>query len=470
MRFLPVFLDLTCDRVVLIGSNEAAMNKLRLLGAAQARVRWYPLRTDIAEEVLQAAAGQSRLEVSLDDPLAADFSNVVAVVSAAGASFDDKIAAHARALRLPINVVDRPELSTFIVPAIVDRGDVVVAIGTGGAAPVLARSLRARIEAAVPARIGELAALMGRYRQRFNRARRARSPRAFWQRVVDGPIGHAALNGQMIEAEARLVRAIDSGDGNDIATGTVFLVGAGPGDPDLLTLRALQVLQDADVVLYDELVTDEILDRARRDAVRVNVGKRRGAPGIGQSEISRRMVEAARAGQRVVRLKGGDPFVFGRGGEELEHLRNAGVPVVVVPGISAAFGCAAEIGLPLTFRNEASRLTFITAQRAAETAAIDWSGLADEDTTLVVYMGLTSAGAVRDGLMAAGRSASTPAAVLGRGTRNDAQTMVGRLEQLPELAAAAGDGPALLVIGEVVRRSTPWRAQIDALFAMMEAA
>jgi uroporphyrin-III C-methyltransferase/precorrin-2 dehydrogenase/sirohydrochlorin ferrochelatase len=190
----------------------------------------------------------------------------------------------------------------------------------------------------------------------------------------------------------------------------------------------------------------------------VFVGKRRGEPGIAQDEINRRMVEAARAGRRVVRLKGGDPFVFGRGGEEIEHLRGAGIPVVVVPGITAALGCAAEAGLPLTFRNEASRLTLITAQRTDEAAAIDWSGLADPQSTVVVYMGLASAAAVRDGMLGAGRDPATPAAVLARGTRPDSQAAVGRLDALGELAAEVGDGPAILVIGEVVARSMPWRA------------
>ena len=244
----------------------------------------------------------------------------------------------------------------------------------------------------------------------------------------------------------------------------MFLVGAGPGDPDLLTLRALHALADADVVLYDELVTPGVLDRARRDAEQVFVGKRRGEPGIGQDEINRRMVDAARAGRRVVRLKGGDPFVFGRGGEELEHLRRADIPVVVVPGITAALGCAAEVALPLTFRNEATKLTLITAHRAEEAAAIDWSGLADPQSTVVVYMGLPSAAAVRDGLIAAGRDPATPAAVLARGTRPDSQAAVGRLDALAKLAAEVGEGPAILVIGEVVARSNPWRAaELDAL-------
>jgi uroporphyrin-III C-methyltransferase / precorrin-2 dehydrogenase / sirohydrochlorin ferrochelatase len=243
----------------------------------------------------------------------------------------------------------------------------------------------------------------------------------------------------------------------------VFLVGAGPGDPDLLTLRALHALADADVVFYDELVSAEVLDRARRGAEQVFVGKRRGQAGIGQDEINRRLVAAARAGRRVVRLKGGDPFVFGRGGEEVEYLRNAAVPVVVVPGITAALGCAAEVGLPLTLRNEASKLALITAERAQDAASIDWSGLADRQTTVVVYMGLASAAAVRDGLIAAGRDGATPAAVLARGTRPDSQAAVGRLDQLAALAAEVGEGPAILVIGEVVARCGPCRAaQSDA--------
>jgi len=238
----------------------------------------------------------------------------------------------------------------------------------------------------------------------------------------------------------------------------VFLVGAGPGDPDLLTLRALQVLQSADVVLYDDLVSETVLDRARRDAERVFVGKRKGRPGIGQDEINQRMVEAARRGRTVVRLKGGDPFIFGRGGEELDYLRQANVATVVVPGITAALGCAAEAGLPLTYRNEATRLTFVTAHRADDATATDWSTLVDPQTTVVVYMGLASAQVVRDGLIAAGRPANTPAGVLVRGTRPDAKAVVGALDDLPALAQQAGEGPALLVIGEVVARSDAWRA------------
>jgi uroporphyrin-III C-methyltransferase/precorrin-2 dehydrogenase/sirohydrochlorin ferrochelatase len=431
-------------------------------------LRWFSRDVDEAEEML-TLSGPGRLEISFGDPLKADLADAVAVVSAAGDALDAQIAARARRHRIPVNVVDRPELSTFIFPAVVDRGEVVVAIGTGGASPVLARRLRELIEALLPTRIGELAQLIGRHRRRFAAVPRALSPRRFWENIIAGPIAEAVLAGRSDEAEARLVAAIDGDGARESSAGkaeTVFLVGAGPGDPDLLTLRALHALADADVVFYDELVMPAVLDRARRDAEQVFVGKRRGEAGIGQEEINRRLVAAARAGRRVVRLKGGDPFIFGRGGEELEYLRAAGVPVVVVPGVTAALGCAAEAGLPLTFRNEAGKLAFITAQRAEEAAAIDWSSLTDRQTTLVVYMGLASVAAVRDGLIAAGRDGETPAAVLARGTRPDSQAAVGRLDELAALASEVGEGPAILVIGEVVARSTPWRAaHVDGLIA-----
>jgi uroporphyrin-III C-methyltransferase/precorrin-2 dehydrogenase/sirohydrochlorin ferrochelatase len=282
--------------------------------------------------------------------------------------------------------------------------------------------------------------------------------RRFWERVLDGPIGIAALNGRWRDAEAALSAAIARSGEPDQPCGTVSLVGAGPGDPDLLTLRALQALQAADVVFYDDLVTPEILDRARRDAERIFVGKRSGRPGIGQREINRRLIAAARKGRNVVRLKGGDPFIFGRGGEELAALREAGLRVAVVPGVTAALGCAAEIGLPLTLRDEASRLTFITAQRSEADTATDWSALRDPQTTVVVYMGLAAAATVRDGLIGAGRDPHTPAAVLARGTRADAASAVGVLADLEQLAARVGEGPALLVVGAVVAHSQAWHS------------
>ncbi len=461
MRFLPVFFDLSVGNVILIGSAAPALAKLQLLRAAGAGIRWFPQDAEAAREYLAVEHYAGQIDIFPGEPADVAYRGVLAVVSAAGKEIDERVAARARGLGIPVNVVDRPDLSTFIFPAVVDRGEVVVAIGTGGASPVLARRLRERIEAILPERIGAFAALMRSYREKLA-AVRAQVPefsqRRFWEAVIDGPIGVAFLSGRAAKAEAALYLAVEkAGDTPAPACGVVHLVGAGPGDPDLLTLRALQVLQNADVIFYDELVGADILRRARRDAEKVFVGKRKGHPGIGQSEINRRMVEAAQAGRSVVRLKGGDPFIFGRGGEELEYLAEAGIEALVVPGITAALGCAAEVGLPLTFRKEATRLSFVTANTVAGADRIDWSGLFDAQTTVVVYMGLSSASAVRSGLIAAGRSPQTPVAVLARGTRPDARAAVGRLNDLPAVAGSVGEGPALLVIGDVVTRSDPWR-------------
>jgi uroporphyrin-III C-methyltransferase / precorrin-2 dehydrogenase / sirohydrochlorin ferrochelatase len=355
--------------------------------------------------------------------------------------------------------------SSFIFPAIVDRGDVIVAIGTGGTSPVVARRVRERIEAMLPARIGDLATFIGRFRKSIN-GRILQMPlrRRFWERIIDGPIGALVLAGRNLEAEQALADITDpatfaGGSASGEAQGRVTLVGAGPGDPDLLTVKALRVLQDADVVFYDELVSPEILDRARRDASRIPVGRRVGKPGIGQDAINKLLIEAAKSGQRAVRLKGGDAFVFGRGGEEVEALRQAGIAYSVVPGITAALGAAAQFEVPLTLRNEALRITFLTAHKAGDAEAVDWSVLTDEKMTVVVYMGMTAAVTVRAGLLAAGRSPQTPVGVFARVTLPDAQAEVGILAELPDLVARIDHGPAILVIGDVVAHSAPWRDQ-----------
>jgi uroporphyrin-III C-methyltransferase/precorrin-2 dehydrogenase/sirohydrochlorin ferrochelatase len=295
--------------------------------------------------------------------------------------------------------------------------------------------------------------------------------------VVDGPIGALVLAGRGAEAEAALK---DIGDASAFAgasasghvEGRVTLVGAGPGDPDLLTIKALRALQDADVVFYDELVSPEILDRARRDAARVPVGRRVGKPGIGQDAINKLLIEAAKSGQRAVRLKGGDAFVFGRGGEEVEALRQAGVAYSVVPGITAGLGAAAQFEVPLTFRREALRITFLTAHKAGDADLVDWSVLTDEKMTVVVYMGMTAAPSVRSGLLAAGRSPNTPVGVFARVTRPDAQAVVGTLDELPRLVEQIDGGPAVLIIGDVVAHSAPWRHQNlnQAISQLLEAA
>src|ERR1700682_4954464 len=464
MRFLPVFLDLQAGPALLVGAGELARAKLRLLAAAGARIRWYATDGNHDVSALEAA-DTARIELAQGRPLAADLSGVIAILCAGAGEVGPAMSARAKAVGVPVNVMDDLAHSTFIFPAIVDRGDVVVAVGTGGASPVVARRVRERIEAVLPARIGDLASFIGRWRKTIHgRIPEFALRRRFWERVVDGPIGALVLAGRGSEAEAALkdipdASAFAGASASGQVEGRVTLVGAGPGDPDLLTIKALRALQDADVVFYDELVSPEILDRARRDASRVPVGRRVGKPGIGQDAINRLLIEAARSGQRAVRLKGGDCFVFGRGGEEVEALREAGVAYSVVPGITAGLGAAAQFEVPLTFRHEALRITFLTAHKARDAEIVDWSTLTDEKMTVVVYMGMTAAASVRAGLLAAGRSPHTPVGVFARVTRPDAEAAVGTLDELPDLIEKIDGGPAVLIIGDVVGPSAPWRHQ-----------
>src|SRR4051812_27395184 len=451
MRYLPVFLDLQSGPVLLVGAGNLARAKLRLLASAGAHVRWYA--TDGHHDL--AGVDSARIEIAQGDPLAADLKGVIAILCAGAGDIGVAMSARAKSVGLPVNVMDDLAHSTFIFPAIVDRGDVVVAVGTGGASPVVARRVREKIEAVLPARIGDLAAFIGTLRKAVH----ARIPefalrRRFWERIVDGPIGALVLAGRKDEAEKALNEISDAsafaGGEEGKAQGHVTLVGAGPGDPDLLTVKALRALQDADVVFYDELVSAEVLDRPRRDAARVPVGRRVGKPGIGQDAINKRLVEAARSGQRAVRLKGGDPFIFGRGGEEVDVLRAAGVSYSIIPGITAGLGAAAQFETPLTYRQEALRITFLTAHKAQDADNVDWSVMTDKKMTVVVYMGMTAAPTIRDGMLAAGRSPRTPVGVFARVTRADAQAVVGTLDQLPELVSRIEGGPAVLVIGDVV--------------------
>ena len=456
MRFLPIFLDLKVGPLVLVGTGELALAKLRLLSAAGARVRWY-VTDDHRFSPEDFSAEQ--VEIASGDPLTDSFDGVIAVLCAGAGDVGAAVAARARLLGVPVNVMDDLERSTFIMPAIVDRGDVVVAVGTSGTSPVVARRIREQIEALLPARIGDLAGFIGRWRKTIH-ARIAHAPlrRRFWERIIDGPIGGWIIDGKSDAAEAAL-RSIDDASAYAGAAdpGFVTLVGAGPGDPDLLTVKALRALQDADVVFYDELVSPEILDRIRRDTPRVAVGRRVGKPGIGQDAIHKLLIDAAKSGQRAVRLKGGDPFVFGRGGEEVEALRAAGVAYAIIPGITAAVGAAAQFEVPLTFRKEALRITFLTAHKAHDAEAVDWSTLTDDKMTIAVYMGITAAPSVRAGLLAAGRSPQTPVGIFARATRADAKAVVGELNDLPTLAAAVETGPAILIIGDVVAHSAPWQ-------------
>jgi uroporphyrin-III C-methyltransferase/precorrin-2 dehydrogenase/sirohydrochlorin ferrochelatase len=337
MRFLPVFLDLQAGPVVLIGTGELAQAKLRVLAAAGAAVHWYSLAGAHDLSALEPAQVGKVVRAN-GDPLSADLDGVVAVFCAGAGETGVAMAARAKSLGLPVNVMDDLAHSTFIFPAIVDRGDVVVAIGTGGTSPVVARRVRERIEAALPARIGELAGFIGRFRKSIHdRIPEFLLRRRFWEKVIDGKIGALVLSGRDGEAEAALNEIDDPSTfagalSSGAAEGSVTLVGAGPGDPDLLTVKALRALQDADIVFHDEDVSAEILDRIRRDAARIAVSRR------DLDLVNQQVVDAAKAGRRVVRLKAGDAFGPGRGGKDIAALREAGITHFVVPGIAAEFG------------------------------------------------------------------------------------------------------------------------------------
>lgn len=447
MSHFPAFFDLKGKAVIVVGATPVALERVRLALAAGATVRLFAEELSAEGRLLVAAPGVAWLPGA---PTAEDFARAALAFVAGGDCERDRAAAGAaRAAGIPVNVMDQPDLSDFIMPAVIRRGDVMIGISTGGAAPTLARLVRERIERVLPARLGDLARFAGALRGRIKALfPRPEARRAVLECIVDGPCGEAVLAGRTAEAQRHLIALLNAKSGP--REGTVHIVGAGPGDPDLLTLRALQALQRADIVFHDELVGPDILDYARREAERVNVGKQKGKPSASQDEINAALLAAVRAGKRVVRLKGGDPFIFGRGGEEAEYLERHGIAVVAVPGITAALGCAAAAGIPLTHRDHARSVTLVTAHGRDGAPLADWKGLGREDRTIAVYMGLSAAAEVSARLMAEGLAPSTPAAIIARGTRRDQGVSLGTLAGLPALARRhAGESPALIIIGRV---------------------
>jgi uroporphyrin-III C-methyltransferase/precorrin-2 dehydrogenase/sirohydrochlorin ferrochelatase len=453
MRQLLISFPLEGKRVVIVGGGEPARRKARLLAPSPARLDVFAPAIDaaLAEEL------EDRVTFHLRDPGPDDFRGAaLAIVAEEETGRAAAIAALARAAGVPVNVVDRPELCDWHTPALIDRGAVTIGVATGGASPVIARDLRARIELALPKGVGLLAEAAKALRARVARAvpdlgRR----RAFWERALRGRAAERADAGDAAGARAAMLAELDNPDS---PRGVVHIVGAGPGDPDLLTLKAARLLQDADVILHDALVAPAILDIARRDAERIDVGKRRGVRSARQEDIHALMIEAALEGKRVVRLKGGDPFIFGRGGEELDALEAAGVEAHVVPGITSALGCAAAVGAPLTHRDHAQAVTFVTGHAADGEPDLDWRALANPGQTVVVYMGVATAQKFAERLIEAGRAPETPVAVVENGTRPEQKIVHGRLEDLG-LLVVAGEilGPAVLIIGEVAEAAAEAR-------------
>jgi len=460
MDYLPVFLQLRSARTVIVGGGRIAARKADLLLRAGASVTVVAPRL---HEDLRNRAAAGQLTYLAESFVPAHLDGAVIAIAATGLKdVNAAVSDAARERNVPVNVVDDAALSTFIFPAIIDRSPIVVAVGSGGQAPVLARWVRERIEAILPAGLGALARFMGERRGRIQRLLGPAARRGFWERIVRGKAGARVLTGdaagaeRAFDAELLISHLTSSAVTGGNALGEVYLIGAGPGDPDLLTLRALQLLQQADVVLYDRLVPAGVLERARREARRIFVGKNHG-DGAGhtpQEDIHELMIRFAREGLKVARLKGGDPFVFGRGGEEVEELVRHGIPYLVVPGITAALGAAAAAGIPLTQRELSQSVTFVTGHNAAEGDSLDWHTLAKAQQTVVFYMGVGRLEPIVARLRAAGAADTLPAALIERATLPGQRILRGTLATIADLGNRAGiSPPALLIVGEVVAAS-----------------
>ena len=451
MQNYPIFMRLQGQPCLVVGAGQVALRKIRLQAKAGARI------TIIAPNI--------------DPQISAEFGDLVNIkqrcfnesdvqgyrlITAAtnDRGVNRKISELAQAINVPVNVVDQPELCSFITPSIIDRSPVVVAISTGGGAPVLARMLRAKLEALIPASYGLLASSMQRHRQQLSTLiSDDKERKQFWERVVSGPIAGLFFSGRQAEGDKELALAINhySKESNKQAEGEVWLIGAGPGDPDLLTFRALRLMQEADVVLYDRLVSTAILELTRRDADRIYVGKQRADHAVPQPKINELLVSLAREGKKVARLKGGDPFIFGRGGEELESLSRAHIKFQIVPGISAANGCASYAGIPLTHRDHAQSCLFVTGHLKDGSIDLNWDQLAQPFQTVVVYMGLVGLTHLCAQLIKHGVAAHIPIALIEQGTTSEQRVFVGTLSDLPsKIDASSVKAPTLIIIGTVV--------------------
>ncbi|MFN3594175.1 MAG: siroheme synthase CysG [Thiobacillaceae bacterium] len=451
MDYLPIFLDLRGKNALVVGGGDTAARKAALLLSAGAWV------TVVCPAPLAAAfnelQGTDRLIHRQSEFQDAHLDGMELVFAASeDEALDRKVYEAARARHVPVNVADRPQLCSFIMPSIIDRSPVVVAVSSGGEAPVLSRLLRARLETLIPAAYGRLAALAGRFKDKVRkRFTSTEARRKFWEKALLSPIAEMVFAGREQEAEAALSRMLE-GTGDTPERGEVYLVGAGPGNPDLLTFRALRLMQQADVVVYDRLVSPPILDMCRRDADRIYVGKERDNHALPQEDINHLLVRLAKEGKRVLRLKGGDPFIFGRGGEEIETLRENGVPFQVVPAVTAAAGVASYAGIPLTHRDYAQALIFVTGHLKDNSMDLDWDMLCRPRQTVVIYMGLKGLVTLCREMIAHGLPPTTPAAVVQQGTTLNQKVVTGTLETLPALAAQAElKPPTLIIVGEVVR-------------------
>ena len=450
MDYFPIFLDLKNRRCLLVGGGDVATRKGRMLSKAGAILR--VVAPEISTELRELVA-QHQGELLLREYHENDINDCVLAVAATDIySLNERISDDAKQKNIPVNVVDTPALCTYITPAIIDRSPLMIAISSGGEAPVLARLVRAKLEALIPMSYGVLANLASRWRDRVKvRFDNGDSRRKFWEKILQGPAAELAMNGQSEQADKILADEIANEDAS-LAKGEVYLVGGGPGDPELLTLRALRLMQQADVVLYDRLVSDGVMDLVRRDAERIYVGKRRSEHAMQQENINQLLVDLAKQGKRVLRLKGGDPFIFGRGGEEIELLAQNNIPFQVVPGITAASGCAAYAGIPLTHRDYAQSVRFVTGHLKDDSINVQWPELANPTQTIVFYMGLVGLKDICESLIAHGREPATPVALIERGTTQQQRVLIADLATIAALVESQEvHAPTLFIVGDVVK-------------------
>ncbi len=450
MDLLPIFLDVKTRPCVVIGGGEVAGRKVNLLLRAGARIKVIaPALGPTLTELKQGGKIDHEQREYAPDDLG---SACLVIAATDDAAVNRQLSVQAQQLRIPVNVVDQPALSSFIMPSIIDRSPVIAAVSTGGASPVLARLIRARLESLIPAGYGRLAELASRFRDRVKtRFSDAADRRRFWEGIMQGGVAERVFSGHLDEAD-RLMEAALSRKEPSGGVGEVYLIGGGPGDPDLLTFRALRLMQCADVVVYDRLVAEPILDLVRRDAERIYVGKENSHHVMRQEDINQTLVRLAKQGKRVVRLKGGDPFIFGRGGEEIDTLAEEGVPFQVVPGITAASGCASYAGIPITHRDYAHAAVFVTGHLKDGSLDLNWEMLAQPQQTVVFYMGLIGLPVICRELLAHGVSADMPAALVQQGTTPLQRVFTGTVSTLPEIAEKEQPKPpALIIVGEVVR-------------------
>jgi len=449
MDYFPVFLKLKDQACLVVGAGEIAARKIELLARAGAKIT--VIAREISPTVLSLQATHNL--TLLQKPFApADLGEFRLVVSATDNTETNRLVAKtATEQNIPVNVVDNPELCSFIFPAIIDRSPIIAAVSSGGAAPVLARLLRAKIETVIPPAYGRLAGLADKFRDKVKlHIKKPAQRRIFWENVLQGSVAELVFSGKEQEAGQQLEQTLLKQKENT-NLGEVYLVGAGPGAPDLLTFRALRLMQQADVVVYDRLVSPEILDLTRRDAEKIYVGKQRQYHALPQESINTLLAKLAKAGKRVVRLKGGDPFIFGRGGEEIETLMQQGISFQVVPGITAASGCATYSGIPLTHRDHAQSCTFVTGHLKDNSVNLNWTQLAAPNQTIVIYMGLAGLEKICQSLIAHGSPKDLPIALVQQGTTTNQRVITGTLETLPDKVAGQDiKPPTLIIIGTVV--------------------